>query len=71
MEELDYIVRLEKLLDERLAIAIDTDKRMGNDGDNFLPNNPDYIYYKGMIESMVALGYEYCREEYKHTVFER
>lgn len=71
MDELDYIVRLEKSLDERLAIAIDTDKRMGNDGDNFLPNNPDYIYYKGMIEAMTALGYEYYREEYKHTIFER
>lgn len=71
MDELDYIVRLERLLDERLAIAIDTDKRMGNDGDKFLPNNPDYIFYKGMIEAMTALGYTYLREEYKHTVFER
>lgn len=70
-EELNNIGKLEKLLDERLGIEIDTDNRMGNEGDSFLSDNPDWIYYKGILKTLETLGYEWSREEYKHTVYER
>ena len=71
MITIEKLSKIEELLDERLEMALDTDKRMGNEGDSFLPNNPDYLYYKGMIKTLDVLGYDYYREGYKHTVFVR
>lgn len=63
------IENLQDILNERYQIAVDTDKRMGNSGDTFLPNNPDYIFYKGMLTTITALGYEYKRENGVHILF--
>ena len=64
-----YLERLEKLLDEKFQDACDTDKRMGNNGDKFLPNNPDFIFYKGMLEAIAWLGINHTRESGKHSLF--
>lgn len=57
-------------LDERFEIALSTDKSMGNtDGQNFLPNNPDYIYYKGACDAIFACGYDWRRTNGKHSIY--
>lgn len=61
--------KLEKLLDERREFALYTDKQMGNEFGCFLENNPDYIYYKGMLEIIHALGIEYEINNGKHELF--
>lgn len=62
---------LEEVLDERWQIALDTDKRMGNESIEFLKNNPDYIYYQAMLDTIVALGMDYKRQQNgKHIIFE-
>jgi hypothetical protein len=68
------IKELENLLDERFEIAVITDKRMGNEnGNDFLPNNPDFIYYKGILEVCTTLGLTYERKivngKAKHLLF--
>ena len=57
------IEELEKLLNERHDIAVWTDKRMGNEnGQDFLPNNPDYIFYKGILEACLTMGFAWERK---------
>lgn len=54
-------------LDERFWLAKDRDARMGNEnGKEFLPNNADYIYYKGIIDALENLGFTWVRENGKH-----
>lgn len=68
------IKNLETLLNERFSIAQDTDNRLGNGGgNNFLPNNPDYIYYKGMLAAVEAMGLTWERitnnGQVKHIIY--
>lgn len=64
------IKRLENLLDERFEIALMTDESMGNkEGSNFLPNNPDYVYYKGIQEAIKVMGCWWERKDNKHYVY--
>lgn len=59
----ERIKELEELLDERHNIAVWTDNEMGNEnGKDFLPNNPDYIYYKGILETVMFIGLTYDRK---------
>nr|DAK86222.1 MAG TPA: Protein of unknown function (DUF3826) [Caudoviricetes sp.] len=58
-----------KWLDERWQIALTTDARMGNTKDEFLPNNPDYIYYKGACDGIFAMGYDWKRTNGKHNIY--
>lgn len=54
-------------LDERFEIAVRHDKEMGNEnGTEFLPNNANYIYYKGIIDTLQNLGFAWVREDGKH-----
>lgn len=51
------IKNAEDMLQERYYIAMQTDENMGNkDGTDFLPNNADYLYYKGCIAMLECLG---------------
>lgn len=63
--------RLCEALDERYQIALATDERMGNkDGWEFLPSNPDFIFYKGMRDALEQLGFTIRRNgKDKHTVY--
>lgn len=63
--------RLCEALDERYQIALATDERLGNkDNWEFLPYNPDYIYYKGMCNAIEQLGFSWKRNgKDKHTVY--
>lgn len=59
------IKQAEQFLDSRYLIAVDTDKRMGNEqSDEFLPNNPDFIYYKGAVKMIENLGGNWTRNKY-------
>ena len=64
------IERLEQLMDERREIALYTEEQMGNNTGCFLPNNPDYIYYKGVLEAVYAMGFEYSIENGKHIIYD-
>ena len=63
------IKKLEQLMDERREFALETDKQMGNETGCFLPNNPDYIYYKGVLDAVYTMGYEYSVENGKHIIY--
>ena len=70
------VQELEKLLDQRYAIALDTDEEMGHTKDSaFFPSNPDYIYHTGMIAAIEALGFDWERTldwktaQCKHKLF--
>lgn len=64
------IKKLEALLDERFKIAKHIDARMNNeDGEEFLPNNPDFIYYQGIIEAVEVLGLNWERKDGKHYIY--
>lgn len=68
------IKNLENILDERFLIAQNTDDRLGNGGgNNFLPNNPDYIFYKGMLATVEAMGFAWERitnnGQVKHIIY--
>jgi len=63
-----HLERLQEILDEKFQQALETDKRMGNNTDNFLPNNPDFIFYKGMLEAIAWLGINHSRESGKHIL---
>ena len=65
----EQIKELEELLDVRFQIAIDTDKRMGNEDIKFLPSNPDYCHYNGMLEIIEALGLDWRKKNGKHKLF--
>lgn len=60
---------LENWLNERWQIALKTDEDMGNTTDEFLPNNPDFIYYKGIIDTLRCLGIDWKRENHNHIIF--
>lgn len=51
---------IEELLDERFQLAVLSD--LGNTERNFRPDNPDWIYYKGMIEMLRAFGYDWQKD---------
>ena len=58
---------IENWLDERFRIAMHKDKILGNEnGDDFLPSNPDYIYYKGAINMLEHMGYTWERNTFGH-----
>lgn len=61
----------EKYLNERFQIAIRTDEEMGNhDSEDFLPNNPDFIFYKGCSRMIDQLGLDWDRDnEGNHRVY--
>lgn len=65
------IETLQKLLNERYEIALINDSHMGNkDGSDFLPNNPDYIYYKAINDTIEWLGYYCIRDkEGRHKLY--
>lgn len=58
-----------KWLDERWEMALDWDKRMGNTSDEFLPNNPNYIYYKGALDCLNFCGFDWQRTKGKHIIW--
>ena len=62
---------MEEWLDNRFRMAQLRDTEMGNeDATEFLPNNPDYIYYKGAIEMLQCTGFCWRRNSLgKHTLF--
>ena len=64
-----WIKFAEAMLDEYWQLALSRDKRMGNTLDDFLPDNPNWIYYKGMIEMVQALGLDWQRNNGKHKIF--
>ena len=60
-ERIEY---LERCLNERWLIALETDKNYKKSDENKMaPNNPDFIFYKGMIESILILGFDYIRHD--------
>lgn len=64
------IKRLEELLDERFEIALMTEKSMGNEeSGTFHPNNPNHIYYQGILEAIAVMGYWWERKGNKHYVY--
>lgn len=64
------IKRIETLLDEEFKIAWFIDDKMGNEGgDDFLPNNPNYIFYQGMVKAIETLGYVINRNNMKHYIY--
>ena len=62
---------IESWLDSRFNIALHTDERMGNtDTNDFLPNNPDYIYYKAGLNLTENIGLTWTRNDNGlHRVF--
>lgn len=64
------IEKLESILNERYEIALKTDEEHGNKEELFFPSNPDFIYYKAIIETLETLGYWWQRSESgKHRIF--
>ena len=65
------IKEIENWLDSRYQIALHTDERMGNkDNDEFLPNNPDIIFYKGAIKLLECAGFAWTRTpQGTHTIY--
>lgn len=63
------IEKLQNLLNERYEIALMTDEHMNNKEGQFLPNNPDYIYYKGILETIKTMGYWWERKNNKHYIY--
>ena len=65
------IRQIEMWLDSRYNIALHTDERMGNnDDEEFLPNNPDIIFYKGAIKMLECAGFSWTRDSKgKHIVY--
>ena len=62
---------LVNLLNERFEIACISDAQQGNgQGSKFLPNNPNYIYYIAIVDTVKCLGYWVERnEEGKHFIY--
>lgn len=59
------------LLNERYKIALDTDKRLGNeDGATFLPNNVDYIYYQAILDTLNLLGIDWKQRNGEHILYQ-
>lgn len=65
------IKNLEETLDERYELALQQEVRMGRKNtEMFAENNPDYIYYKGMIDALLALGFDFQRSDNgNHKIF--
>ena len=65
------IKAIESWLDNRFNIALHRDEVMGNsNGTDFLPNNPDYIFYKGAINLLECAGLTWVRScNGTHTVY--
>lgn len=64
------IEKLESILNERFQIALMTEEQQGKKGKVFSPDNPNFIYYKAIIETLEALGYWWQRSESgKHRIF--
>lgn len=61
------------LLNERFEIACIADSNLGNEkGTSFLPNNPDYIYYKAIVDTTEWLGYWVERDNKgHHTIYKK
>lgn len=58
------IKAIENFLNQRFEIALHTDNEMGNEkGAKMLPNNPDFIYYSGMLDALLCIGFDYTREK--------
>ena len=56
------IKNAEEMLRKCYYIAVQTDEDMGNkDGENFLSDNPDYLYYKACIDMLNRLGLDVQR----------
>lgn len=62
---------VENWLDERFRIALYRDKALGNEnGDDFLPSNPDFIYYKCAIDLLECMGYTCERDTHdRHIIY--
>lgn len=65
------IKAVESWLDDRFESALHRDEEMGNaNGTDFLPSNPDYIYYKGAINLLECAGFTWVRScNGTHTVY--
>ena len=57
----EKIKAIENLLNNRFYLALQRDKQQNNTTTVFLPNNTEYIYYLGMLDALMALGFEYTR----------
>lgn len=64
------IERLEILLDDNYKIAKFIDKKMGNENnDEFLPSNPNFIFYRGIIETIETMDLNWERRGEKHYIY--
>lgn len=65
------IENLEGILDESYELALQQEVRMGRKNtEKFAENNPDYIYYKGLIDALLALGLDFQRSDKgNHKIF--
>lgn len=48
---------IERWMNERFAIALDTDERLHRDDRAFDPKNVEYAYYRGICDTLVRMGY--------------
>ena len=61
---------LERFLDSRFDLAMQTDKEQGNANANgFLNSNADFVYYSGALAAITALGLYFERNNGKHKVY--
>ena len=60
---------IERWLNERFAIALETDERLHKESNEFDPKNTDYAYYRGICDTLVRMGYCWERRFFKEDDF--
>ena len=68
-----HLKSVEQWMDERFELALRAEETLGNkDGRQLLPQNADYNYYKGICDALVALGFDWIRNENgKHRIIKK